>query len=197
MNPFDHSLFFWVNGAAGRNSLLDFIGVLFGQYGIYFFAALMLVLWFVLPRRAADERRHLVYGTAAAVVGLLINYVISRLVYRPRPFVLYPHQVHLLVQHAPDSSFPSDHATAVFAVATALVGSSKWLSRTFWIVAILIAIARVFIGVHWPTDVLAGLVIGSTASLVVRRLHTRLDPMIDWFLRLFRLSTNAERMPDR
>ena len=74
---------------------------------------------------------------------------------------------------------------------------SKWLSRTFWIVAILIAIARVFIGVHWPTDVLAGLVIGSTASLVVRRLHTRLDPMIDWFLRLFRLSTNAERMPDR
>ena len=197
MNPFDHSLFFWVNGAAGRNSLLDFIGVLLGQYGIYFFAALMLVLWFVLPRRAADERRHLVYGAAAAVVGLLTNYVISRLVYRPRPFVLYPHQVHLLVQHAPDSSFPSDHATAVFAVATALVGSSKWLSRTFWIVAILIAIARVFIGVHWPTDVLAGLVIGSIASLAVRRAHTFLDPMIDWSLRLFRLPTNAERMPDR
>jgi undecaprenyl-diphosphatase len=197
MNPLDYSLFFWVNGAAGRNSLLDFIGVLLGQYGIYFFAAFMLVLWFVLPRRAADGRRHLVYGAAAAVVGLLTNYVISHLVYRPRPFVLYPHQVHLLVQHVPDSSFPSDHATAVFAVATALVGSSKWLSRTFWIVAILIAIARVFIGVHWPTDVLAGLVIGLIASLAVRRVHTLLDPMIDWFLRLFRLPTNAERMPDR
>ena len=197
MNPFDHSLFFWINGFAGRNSLLDVVGVLLGQYGIYFFATLMLVLWFALPRAAIDQRRHLVYGAAAALIGLLVNYVISHLVYRPRPFVLYPHQVHLLVQHAPDSSFPSDHATAVFAVAAALLGSSKWLTRVFWVFAVLIAIARVFIGVHWPTDVLAGFVIGPVAALIVGRAHHLVDPVIDWFLRLFRLPTGPERIRSR
>jgi undecaprenyl-diphosphatase len=197
MNPFDHSVFFWINGFAGKNILLDLIGVLLGQYGIYFFATLMLVLWFALPRAAIGQRRHLVYGGAAALIGLLVNYVISHFVYRPRPFVLCPHQVHLLVQHAPDSSFPSDHATAVFAVAAALLGSSKWLTRVFWGFAVLIAIARVFIGVHWPTDVLAGLVIGPIAALVIRRSHTLLDPVIDWFLRVFRFHTDLERMSDR
>lgn len=188
MDPFDRSLFLFLNGYAGRSAALDALGVLFGQYGIFLFAALMLVLWFALPRRSAGDRRLLIYGGVAALIGLLVNYVISHLWYRPRPFVLMPHQVHLLVQHAPDSSFPSDHATAVFAVAAALIGGSRGLTRTFWVFAALIALARVFIGVHWPTDVLAGLVIGSLSAVLVRRLHGLLDPLITRLLRLFRLS---------
>jgi membrane-associated phospholipid phosphatase len=64
-----------------------------------------------------NDRRHLVCGAVAAAVGELVNYVIASFTYRARPFVAMPHLVHLLVHHGADSSFPSDHATAVFAVA--------------------------------------------------------------------------------
>lgn len=193
MNAFDRSLFLWINGAAGHSRVLDALGVLFGQYGIFLFAALMLVLWFALPKSALRDRRILAYGGFSAILGLLGNYAIAHIWYRPRPFVVYPHLVHQLVQHAPDSSFPSDHATAAFAVAAALAGASRGLRRIFWTFAGLIAVARVFIGVHWPTDVIAALGVGALSALVVRRGHRVVDPVIDWALRLLRLAPQVDR----
>lgn len=191
LNPLDRGIFLWLNAPAGHNRSLDALGVFFGQYGIFAFAALMVLLWFALPRRASNDRRHLAYGAVAAAVGELANYVIASFTYRARPFVAMPHLVHVLVHHSADSSFPSDHATAVFAVAVAMSGTSAPLRWVFWTFAVVIGVARVFIGVHWPTDILAGLVIGAGSAVLTLRALRLLDRPIGWLLRLFRLETEA------
>src|SRR5436190_17054712 len=88
----------------------------------FLFLALIAGL-FLIPRGAVRStfRRGAVAAGASAAVALAIAQVISRLVDRPRPFVDQPHGVHLFAAHAPDPGFPSDHATASFAIAVALL----------------------------------------------------------------------------
>lgn len=68
----------------------------------------------------------------AAGLALLPNLVLGRLWDRPRPFVARPGQVHLLLPHTADSSVPSDHAAAPFAIAKVLTASHRKLGGLFW-----------------------------------------------------------------
>jgi undecaprenyl-diphosphatase len=120
-------------------------------------------------------------------VAIGVNYVISSLWYRPRPFVLYPHLVHLLVQPAPDASFPSDHAAVAAAAAFALRGQNRLLQAVFWVLTALILLARVFVGVHWPTDVLGGAAVGFVSSSLVLAFAGVLRRPADFLLRLLRV----------
>jgi undecaprenyl-diphosphatase len=92
--------------------------------------------------------------------------LLSRLNGQLRPFQV--HRVHQLVVHGPGVSLPSDHATAAFTLA---FGVFAFLSRRWGIVlaagALLIGFARVWVGVHYPGDILAGAIIGGLAVLQV------------------------------
>jgi len=113
-------------------------------------------------------RRAAVAGGLAAALALACAQVISRLVDRPRPFVADPSGVHLFAAHAADAGFPSDHATAAFAIAvTLLFGARRWGIVTLALAAV-IAAGRVAIGVHYPTDVLAGAALGTAVALLLR-----------------------------
>lgn len=96
----------------------------------------------------------------ALLFGLLIcNVLLKNAVGRIRPFALND-AVHLLVTPPGDPSFPSGHTTAAFAAVTVLI-RDHWKGR--WIVlaaAILVAISRLYLYVHFPTDVLCGALIG-------------------------------------
>jgi undecaprenyl-diphosphatase len=107
--------------------------------------------------------------------------VISELVDRARPFVADPHGVHLFSGHAADPGFPSDHATGAFAVAMAI-----WLRNRRWgtvalIAAAVLSVGRVAIGVHYPSDVLAGAALGCAAALLLfaRPARERIDRLAD------------------
>jgi undecaprenyl-diphosphatase len=139
-----------------------------------------LVLLFLLGHRAS--RRGVVSGGLAAGLGLLVAGVISRVVDRPRPFVAHPGGVHALIQHAHDAGFPSDHATAAFAIATAVwMRSRVWGSILFGLAA-LIAVDRVGVGVHYPLDVASGAVVGGLAAgvLWLAPIRRRTDALADW-----------------
>lgn len=194
VDAFDRTLFFWWNGLAGKNAFADALAVLSAQYAIFVVAGLMVVLWFALPRTAAALRRQLLYAGLSAVVAIGINYVIAALWYRPRPFVLYPHLVHQLVQHAADASFPSDHAAVAAAVAFALRGQSRAVQLVFWLLTVLIVLARVFVGVHWPTDVLGGVAVGFVASSVVLAFSESLRRPADFVLGLFRMRQTGKML---
>ena len=168
VNGFDFHVEQWVNGMAGHHAVLDLLGVVLAKFAPEIWGIIFVIMWFWPPDRRTRARRAVIYAVVAGVLALAINLGISHLApYRPRPFVLEPHVVHQLIQHPQDSSFPSDHAAGSFGFATGLLFAG--VSDGVWalILALGVAWARVFVGLHWPTDVLTGALVGMVAGLVV------------------------------
>jgi len=86
---------------------------------------------------------------------------------RPRPFV--QNNVNLLLTHNA-SAFPSGHAAFFFAVSTIVYFYNKKAGILFFIASFLICLARVFSGIHWPLDILAGAIVGVLSGWVVHKI---------------------------
>ena len=112
---------------------------------------------------------------AVAAAGLsadLISLGLRQLIGRDRPFVVYPEPRPLV--HPPSSgSFPSGHAAAAFACATVIAWASPRLAVPVYVVAALVAWSRVYVGVHYPLDVLGGAVLGVLVGAAVAFLARR------------------------
>lgn len=128
---------------------------------------LLLGALFVLTRGTAraPARRGVVAAGASAAVALAVGQLLSQLVDRARPFVADPSGVHLFARHAADPGFPSDHATASFAIAVAILLRSRRWGLLALAMAIVVSVGRVALAVHYPTDVIAGAALGSAAAL--------------------------------
>lgn len=162
--------------------MADAFFVFFAKDSPFLFGLLFLGLWFLLP--SDRVRRAIFYAVLGGVLALGINWVIGHLYYRPRPFVAL-RMVHRLISHAPDSSFPSDHVAGSFAFAVGMNRAGRGFGLLFYSLAVIVALARVFVGVHWPSDVLGGAVIGLLAGWFVHRFRDRLDVLADRLIALF------------
>ena len=118
---------------------------------------------------APGQREAAVRALLAALVALTISKIIGLMWFHPRPFMTGMGQTFL--HHAADSSFPSDHATGMFSVALALAICQLREARRFGmallILALVVAWARVFLGVHWPLDMVAAFVVSAVAAVLV------------------------------
>jgi undecaprenyl-diphosphatase len=171
----DHALLHAVNGLAWRHDWIGDPAELYAKASEALFATLLVVLVVLGVRERRTLRAALLAGAAAAT-SLAVAVVLSRLVDRPRPFVGDAAHVHLLVGHGADPGFPSDHATAAFAIATALLLYHRRSGIAALIAAALLAVDRVAVGVHYPGDVLAGAALGALAALALHRLATSRIP---------------------
>ena len=117
----------------------------------------------VFPARRAGAWRMVL---AALVTWFIVDGLIKPIVDRPRPFEADP-QIHLLDQRPVTASFPSGHAAT--AVAGALAGTRLFptLGWLMWPLAAAITLSRLYLGVHWPSDVIAGAIIGATCGWFV------------------------------
>jgi membrane-associated phospholipid phosphatase len=132
--------------------------------GLVLLALLLVTGWLVGRRRPEAPRltaTALLVGVSA-VIALLANQAIGPAVARTRPCHTLTH-VEVLLHCASDSSFPSDHAMIAGAFAVGLL----LLDRRIGLVALLLAFARVYVGVHYPSDVAGGLAIGAAIGAVV------------------------------
>jgi undecaprenyl-diphosphatase len=147
-----------------------------------FIATLVIVFAFANGVRLRAWRRASVAALLSAGLALAVGKVISELVDRARPFVADPHGVHLFSSHAADPGFPSDHATGAFAVAMAIWLRNRRLGTVALIAAAVLSVGRVAIGVHYPSDVVAGAILGCAAALLffTRPARTRIDRLSDW-----------------
>jgi undecaprenyl-diphosphatase len=146
------------------------------------FIVLLGALFLAHGKLGSRNARHGVVAAGfSAGLALGVAQIANHLWARPRPYVAHPGDVHLFIPASIDTSFPSDHATAAFAIAVAIFLRSR---RAGWIalaMAALVSISRVAVGTHYPTDVLAGAAIGTLSALVfyhplVRRpLHALAD----------------------
>jgi undecaprenyl-diphosphatase len=147
------------------------------------FAATLAIV-FLTARGAAHAgwRRASVAAALSAGLALAVGKVISEIVDRTRPFVADPHGVHLFAAHSADPGFPSDHATAAFAIAVAILLRKRGWGIVAAALAAVLAVGRVAMGVHYPTDVIAGAALGSAAALALwaQPLRTWIDRLADW-----------------
>lgn len=146
-----------------------------------FAATLVLVFLLANGERLRSWRRAALAAALSAGLALVIGKVISELVDRARPFVAHPDQVHLFSGHAADPGFPSDHATAAFAIAMAIFLRKRSWGIVALIAAAVLSIGRVAIGVHYPSDVIAGAALGCAAALALwwPPVRTRIDALAD------------------
>jgi undecaprenyl-diphosphatase len=116
---------------------------------------------------------------------MLTNQAIAHLWDRPRPFADHRALTHLLAAPSPNPSFPSDHAAAAFAIAFAVLAFSRRAGALFLVVATAIGLSRIALGMHYPSDVLAGALVGFGAATLVTTLGS------PWIARLVVLVSRA------
>jgi undecaprenyl-diphosphatase len=179
----DFSLYQSLNGLAERSDAFEDVMRFLALDAQFLFLALLAALFFARGKWASRNGRH---GVAAAGFSALLALgaaqVISDVWERARPFIAHPKDAHLFITGSHDPSFPSDHATAAFAIAVSI-----WLRhrRAGWLalgLATLVSVSRVAVGTHYPTDVLGGAALGAVAAVVLwlPPIRRQLHELADW-----------------
>lgn len=155
-----------VNAFARHTPLLHSPIRLYAQYGVLLFAGILALAWWV-ARHDRDPRTMAaaLWSPVGALVAIGLNQPVARLVHEGRPFAAFPHAL-VLVDHSHDFSFPSDHAVMAGAVAAGVLLTHRRLGWIAVVAAVALAFARVYVGAHFPLDVVAGLLFGAIVSVV-------------------------------
>lgn len=179
MDQLDAVLTKAINGLAGQSAMLDTVLVWTSNFGAPILVFLVAMQWWKAEDRT--HHRHVLLATGLSfLVGLALNQVILLLVHRMRPYDAGIS--HLLIAPSADPSFPSDHATATFAIAASLLLQCLRRQGAWFLdAALLMSFARVYVGIHYLGDVLGGALTGIIAAVIVTTLlqeGTRLDRLL-------------------
>lgn len=158
----DTRLFETINGLAGKGGAADWAMVVVAKYSPIVVAIVLVLLWI---RWRRDAQRTSGLAATAALIALGLGQLIGKTFPRLRPSEVVP--AHLLLPKSLDTSFPSDHATLVFAVAAVVFAWNRRLGSAMIAFAVLTAFARVWVGAHYPGDVIGGAVLGSVVGVLI------------------------------
>lgn len=168
----DGSILIWIQDNIRQEWLTPVMKVItsLGNAGLVWIALSVVLVCFRKTRRAG-------IGCAIALICSLIinNLILKNLVARTRPYEVVD-GLKLLVAKASDYSFPSGHSGSSFAASVVML---RLLPKKFGIPAIilatLIALSRLYVGIHYPTDVLAGIITGTICGIIAIKLSKKLN----------------------
>lgn len=193
MQAVDYRLYHAVNQLVLRHEWLGDGWATFENWVVPALAVATVALW--VFARPGGERKWKLACTCAlfsAGLALLINQAIAKLIWdRRRPFAAHP-SAHVWGARNHDASFPSDHASASFAIGFAVVMFDRTVGALFLTAALAIGVGRVFIGEHYPLDVAAGCLVGLAAALIVVKLGR---PVVAWLVRTVERATDPVVAP--
>ncbi|WP_423798061.1 undecaprenyl-diphosphatase [Neobacillus sp. SAB-20_R2A] len=177
----NYNLFKSINQSAGHHPFLDGLMAGVTNYALIIYAIVLLFIWFL----GTDQyKKTVVYAAITGALGLFINFIIGHLYFEPRPFVT--HHVNLIVNHAADSSFPSDHTTGAFALALAVLFVHRKIGIGMLLFAFLTGISRIYVGHHYPFDILGSMIVSLVISTVVYKLSPLLEPIANAIINIYK-----------
>ncbi|WP_283148139.1 phosphatase PAP2 family protein [Silvimonas soli] len=184
MEQLNNALFLLINAPANPSHGMLLLGIFCAEYLVLLVPLGLAAGWL---RGDNATREILLQAVAAMLIGLLINWLIALGWQHPRPFAIG--LGHNLVAHSSSSSFPSNHMTAWWAAAFTLYWHKPW-HRTgiaLSLTGLLIAWARVYVGVHYPFDMIGAAVVALfSAWLSTRYGGWVVQPVLHWLTRLYR-----------
>jgi undecaprenyl-diphosphatase len=171
-------LFTLINQGAGQYPLLDGIFVWLTSYISYVVVAVVFLIILYSAFKTNDPLRRIRWFGELGEVSLslflvwVIVTILKVTIAFPRPFVSLPH-VKTLIEAAPYVSFPSAHAALTMALAVSLLPYHKHLGHLLIAFSLIVALSRVFVGVHYPFDIGVGLLIGYLVPKLIHRVFAK------------------------
>lgn len=163
----DGGLYTDVTEFARHTHWLNQVMVWWTSYGAALFVLLLVAGWWVARRGGAAVMAAALSGFAAAAVAYLVNSGIKDVFTEPRPCRALPHDFLLEACPAPnDYAFPSNHTTVAFAAAVAVLMIHRGLGVAGLVAAVLMGFSRVYVGAHYPHDVVVAALVGSGVALI-------------------------------
>lgn len=148
-------LFFQIFDLSKHNFMLDTLMVFFADYLIFICFFLVVFSWF---KKDINNKKGLLLSILSLMVGFLIIKSIVFIYFEPRPFITYP--IVPLINHAADDSFPSDHTSILAILTFSFLFYKTRLSKFLLLSTILTGFSRIYVGVHYPLDILGGFLVG-------------------------------------
>ena len=164
-------IFSAINKYAGDSPFLDNVTVMIAEYLPFVFIGVLIYLWF---SSKVDGKHSTLFACYAAFAGLLINRSITLFYLHPRPFM--ENIGTALINHASNSSFPSNHTTFMLSIAAILLftKSTKIIGCILFFLGLLGGASRVFCGVHFPLDIFGSLLVSLATTSAIWALRKRL-----------------------
>jgi undecaprenyl-diphosphatase len=173
----------WINALAGQMPALDQLMIEVTTFGVPFMVLLVALQWW--SKRPHEYKRHACVAAGLSfLLGLMFAQIMLLFIHRMRPYDAGVS--HLIVAPTADWSFPSDHAIASLSIvfAFALQGLRRW-ALIFLALAIVVCFSRVYVGIHYTSDILGGAAVAIIAAFFVKQFYkpnTKLDRWITGLL---------------
>ncbi len=170
----DQNLFLWLNASLSRSWLDPVMEMATALGNGFYLFPLGLLLMALFARK--NFRRDFILWASTSFISFIIGTTLKHLVHRNRPLSVFHdgitnHQisVHVLGPSLYANSFPSGHTFTVFSTASLFAGLYPGLALPLYAIASLTGLSRIYVGAHFPLDVLGGIVIGILSTAIVRR----------------------------
>lgn len=173
------SLFSWINASPEASNTSIHFAIFIANDLLY--CMILLFAWFWL-RGNYDTKKQILKAFIFTSIAILISQCISHVYYHPRPFVMEIGRT--LIYHAPNGSFPSDHMLIFSSIAFSyLFSAQRKLGIFLLVMAWLVAWSRVYLGVHFPLDMLGAFLLAFALNFFGLKLwNLYKEKIMEWAL---------------
>lgn len=160
-------IFQYLHSFAGQSVFYDSI-IIFGAKYLPYIIVASLAFFVIFSRNRRRGLKIVLFAITSAVLArLVITEIIRYFYHNPRPFIVYDF-APLIYDF--NNSFPSGHAAFFFALATAVFLFHRKWGIAYFAVAVIIVLSRIVAGVHWPSDILGGVIVGVGSALLILKI---------------------------
>jgi undecaprenyl-diphosphatase len=166
----DYRLFRAINLLSGRSAPIDWLMIFLSKKIRYVFIFVLIFMWF----RNENYRKVSWNAIMSSGISLVLHTLIKIFYFKPRPFI--KRRVGILIPSKIDSSFPSKHTLLAFAVSTSILLYDRVLGSIMWVLSVLTGFSRIWLGHHYPSDIIGSALIATMTSMMVGKTAGDISP---------------------